>query len=348
MKEYPPMPSKQMRNSSIELYRIVATLTVLIVHFNGWFVGGIPDRYDFASPSLFRTGQMIIEASTCICVNMFIIISGYFGIKLKLQSVIRICLLLALIFVPLYIWNTILSHDFRLRSFVSQFFVISRAGYFIQCYMMLMFLSPVLNAFINCYGKMGLKWVLVFFTLEIWFGCIKNVENLGYNQGYSVIHFVLIYMLARYIRLYESRLLKIRQYIWIIGYLVCTMTICLMYIVGIRFCWDYSNPIVIISSVCSFVPFLYSSFYNKIINWIAGGSLAVYIIQVTNPVYSFLVGIDNDLLKSLNYPSYLFFSFFIIVITFLFSVLYGKCCDYAIKPTVRYLNKKYSGKFEFN
>lgn len=33
--------AKKERNSSIELYRIIATFTVLIVHFNGWFVDGM-------------------------------------------------------------------------------------------------------------------------------------------------------------------------------------------------------------------------------------------------------------------------------------------------------------------
>jgi surface polysaccharide O-acyltransferase-like enzyme len=66
-------PHHPQRNSSIELYRIIATFAVLIVHFNGWFVGGMRG-FDFHHPTLFGAGQMIIEALTCICVNMFLII----------------------------------------------------------------------------------------------------------------------------------------------------------------------------------------------------------------------------------------------------------------------------------
>ena len=76
------------RNSSLEFYRIIATFTVLVVHFNGWFVD-IPERFDFSHIALSRIGQMIIEAATIICVNMFVLISGYFGIKLRLSSVIK-------------------------------------------------------------------------------------------------------------------------------------------------------------------------------------------------------------------------------------------------------------------
>ena len=104
------MPSifQRKRNSSIELYRIIATFTVLIVHFNGWFVGGMRG-FDLHHPTLFGAGQMIIEALTCICVNMFLIISGYFGIRLKLTSVIRLCLLLFLIYVPFYLVEILLG-----------------------------------------------------------------------------------------------------------------------------------------------------------------------------------------------------------------------------------------------
>lgn len=91
------------RNSSIEVYRILATFAVLVFHFNGWLVGGMPKHFDMDNVSLFRIVQALIEACTCICVNMFIIISGYFGIRLKFQSVLRICLLLFSIHVPFYI-----------------------------------------------------------------------------------------------------------------------------------------------------------------------------------------------------------------------------------------------------
>lgn len=323
----PATPLKQ-RNSSIELYRIIATITVLIVHFNGWFVGGMPEKFDLSNPSAFKIGQMIIEAATCICVNMFLIISGYFGIRLKLQSVVRICLLLVLIYVPFYLLESLLSHNFKINGFISHFFVISRAGYFIQCYMMLMFLSPVLNAFIEKNGRKSLKWVIIFFALEIWFGCVRDVENLGYNHGYSVIHFVLIYMLARCVCLYKFELLKIKRYYWFVGYFICTIIICMMYIFGLKFCWDYSNPIVVVSSLCSFIPFLYYDCYNKYINWIAGGTLAVYIIQVTNPVYSALVFIDNYLLVQYSYPIYLLLISIVISSVFFSFVFYGKGCDW--------------------
>lgn len=317
------------RNSNIELYRIIATFAVLMVHFNGWFLGDwpLPD-YDISNPSLFRTGQMIIEAFSIICVNMFVIISGYFGIRLRLSSILKLCFYLALIYIPLYILKCIIDHEFVLTDFIERCLVISYAGYFIQCYFMLMILSPVLNAFIEKYGRSSLKWVLLFWGMEFWFDCIMEVEELGYNQGYSVIHFVLMYMIARCIKLYEDDIKKISQWIWILGYLLSTIAIILCHVLGIRWSWDYSNPIVVFSAVCSFIPFIYKTFHNKVINKIASGVLAVYIIHVTYYIKYFLQRVDCSLLETNSYLIYLIEISGVILIVFAVSVLYGIVCNY--------------------
>ena len=329
------------RNSSIELYRIIATFAVLIVHFNGWFLGDwpLPD-YDVNNPTLFRTGQMIISAAVIICVNMFVIISGYFGIKLKLSSVVKLYVYLALIYVPLYLVRFVSTHEFILVDFLEKWLVISHAGYFIQCYFMLMILSPVLNAFIDKFGRDSLKWVLLFWGLEFWFGCIMDVEELGYNRGYSVIHFVLMYMIARCIRFYEDDIKKIKRWVWMLGYLLSTIVIIICFIVGIKWCWDYSNPIVVFSSVCSFLPFLYKTYYNKVINWIASGTLAVYIIHVTNRIQTILETVDRNLLETKSYPMYLIMISGVILITFIVSALYGIVCNYISSRMTKGLDKK--------
>ena len=339
---------RPLRNSSIELYRIIATFAVLIVHFNGWFVGDWPlPEYDINNPTLFRTGQMTISALSIICVNMFVIISGYFGIRLKLSSILRFCIYLVLIYVPLYIVKCISDHEFCMTAFLERFFVISYAGYFIQCYFMLMILSPVLNSFIEKYGKKSLGWVIVFWMLEFWFACIMDVEELGYNHGYSVIHFVLIYMIARCIRLYEEIIIKIRPMFWVLGYLLLTFVLVVSHIVGIKWCWDYSNPVVVLSAVCSFLPFLYKTYYNKVINWIASGTLAVYVIHVTNRIRNFLENVDTKLLEMNSYPMYLVKILVVILAVFIVSVLYGIVCNNISSKITKGIDTKTKALFDF-
>ena len=183
--------NKSKRNSSVELYRIVATITVLVVHYNGWFVGGMPDRLDLSQLSAFRIGQAVIESASCICVNMFLIISGYFGIRFKGSSLLKICLLLLFIYLPFEFFNACITGDFRIGNFVSGLFMMSRSGYFVQCYLMLMFLSPILNAFIEKHGKKILHWTICLALIEAYFGNIRSIGCLGFGYGYSFMHFLL-------------------------------------------------------------------------------------------------------------------------------------------------------------
>ena len=347
----PPQPLKK-RNSSVELYRIIATFTVLIVHFNGWFVGGMPEQYDISNPTFFRTGQMVIEAATCICVNMFIIISGYYRIKLRLSSVVQLSVKLLFIFVPIYIVYSVLYGRFSLLKFIWEFFIISRAGWFIQCYVMLMLLSPLLNSFVENYSRKILSWSITLLLMEFWFGCLMceqlGLENsFSFNKGYSVIHFVLIYMIGRCIYIYQDDLKKISKHIWMPLWIACTIAICLMHILGLKFVWDYSNPIVVISTIFSFIPFLYKEFYNEKINWLAKSTLAVYIIHSDTPVVDFLMMIDNQLLADYNYLQYLFLASAVIIAVFFFCVAYDKICDIIIKPIMKSIVPLLNGKFEF-
>ena len=339
---------RPQRNSSIELYRIIATFAVLILHLNGWFLGDWPfPTYDISNPTIFRTGQMVIQAATIICVNMFVIITGYFSIKLKLSSLIKLYVYLVLIYVPLYLVRYVSTYEFLFSVFLERCFAISYAGYFIQCYFMLMILSPVINAFFEKYGKRSMRWVIAFVVIEFWFACIMVVEEFGYNHGYSVIHFVLMYMIARCIRLYEDEIKKIKPYVWGAGYLLFTIAIMMSHIAGIKWCWDYSSPFVVFSSVCSFLPFLYKTYYNRFVNWIASGTLAVYIIHVTNHARVVLGKVDSQLLETNSYPMYLVKIAIVILITFIVLALYGVICNYISNRITKGIDAKMKGYFEF-
>jgi len=129
-----PKNNQNKRNSSIEFFRIIATFSVLIAHFNGWFVGGLPERLDFETFN-WRWGQFLIGGASCVCVNLFIIISGYFGLKFKIATFVRISLVLIGIYVPFYIWSAFIYGNFSIVAFLQRFLIVSRAGYFVQCYM---------------------------------------------------------------------------------------------------------------------------------------------------------------------------------------------------------------------
>lgn len=337
------------RNSSIEIYRIIATFAVLVFHFNGWLVGGMPKHFDLEHISFFRLSQAVIESFSCICVNMFIIITGYFGLRLKWHTIFQICLLLISIHIPFYVLDCFFFNEsLTLIDLIRKLFVISNGGYFIQCYLMLMFLSPVINSFIEKYGKKGLRWCIIFLFVEFWFDCVTHVDFMGFNHGYSVLHFILIYMLARYICLYKDKLMQFKRWYWAEGYVLCSFIIFLMYVMDVNYIWQYSNPVVVVSSICSFIPFLYRQYVNRWVNWVAQSTLAVYIIHVTVPVYHLVVRFDNYILYHFNYPVYLLLALWGVVSIFLISILYDKVRLVFTKPiyncVIRFVEKQKDGK----
>lgn len=315
---------KKERDSSIELFRIIATFAVLLVHFTGWFVGGISNPHDSSLDLSFRMGQMIIESLSIVCVNCFLIISGWYGMKLRFSSIWKLFTIIFFIYVPFQIIESIYTGHFSIRAFIDNALVFTRESYFVQCYAMLLFLSPMLNSFIERYGKGILNYVLAFWGIEIIMEAVWDNKSLGFENGYSLIHFILIYLLARTTYLYKDFILKVNKTYWIIGYFLCAAIICAMHIVGYRHTWDYSNPIVVIESFCLFFPFLYKSFYNKWINWIAGSTFAVFIIHTCSPVFGILQKTDNYILDI--YPYYIYLPSYVglIVVTFMTCILYDK------------------------
>lgn len=320
--EGPSRGSKAARNSSVEVFRILATFLVLIAHFNGWLVGGIP-KFNGDSVSAFRIGQLFIGSLCACCVNCFLIISGWYGIKLKWKTIWNINWLLVCVYVPFYIAQSIFTHEFSAPGLVRNFLGILLESYFIQCYLMVMFLSPILNVFIEKNGRRILPYVLCFWGIEFVADVIGN-ESLGINRGYSVIHFVLMYLLARTASLYKEEVMKVGRYKWIIGYFICALVICGLHILGIRWTWNYSNPVVVLSAFCLFMPFLYKTYYNKTINWIAGSTLSVYIMHVCSPLIVVLRKVDNYMLQNYTYALYLLLTGVVILLVFCLCIIYDK------------------------
>lgn len=316
----------QERDSSIELFRILVTFMVLVVHFTGWFVGGVSDFSDATKPIDFRIGQTIIESLCIVCVNGFLILSGWFGIKLKLKSIWKLWTIIVFIYVPFYIVDCLLCGSvFSILVLCDSLLAFTKPNYFIQCYVMLMLLSPFINTFFEKYQKKATLLVLTIWVIEVFMENIRGNTILGIDSGYSVIHFIIMYMLARTASLYKDAIVNIPRKVWIGGYFLCAVFLCLCHITGFTHTWDYSNPIVVIESFCLFFVFLYKPFYNKSINWLASSTLSVFIIHTTSPVYDLLVKTNFWLLGNLSYPVYVVSYFAICVIVFFASITYDKC-----------------------
>ena len=147
-------------------------------------------------------------------------------------------------------------------------------------------------------------------------------------NGYSLIHFIIMYLLGRAAFIKQDKIKCISARWWFILYFVMALTIFGSRIFGggrmVHYAFSYSNPIVICESFFLFFGFWKLSLNSPIINWIASSTLFVYLLQVNSPIYEYLCKIDIYLLKTTSYFVYLLLTCGIIILYFVIATIYGK------------------------
>lgn len=77
------------RASNFELLRILAMLLILVLHAN-FLAFRFPTNEAIHSQPLTSLGQVWSEALAIVGVNVFILISGYFGIKARVKGIVSL------------------------------------------------------------------------------------------------------------------------------------------------------------------------------------------------------------------------------------------------------------------
>lgn len=290
---------QSVRNSNMELFRIVATFMILIVHHNGWFlndfghVGGW-----WAGGEGFALTRTFIQAATCIGVDCFILISGYFSIHPKGRSLLNMFTLLVFFYVGSFLFNCYLNGVslWQPRAIFRCCRAFSRENWFIQCYLFLVLLSPILNTFVDRVSEKKLILYLVSYAAcALYFGCFLQSRYFYFNDGYSVTTFVLLYLVGRYVRLYgQHRLSSVRTPYICALWLICTFVIMMGYLFipqWHRF-WNYCSPIQIVSASLLLICFSRVSFQSSFVNEIGISCLSVYILHTCSPFLGWLIDMD--------------------------------------------------------
>ena len=190
----------KIRQSNIELLRIIAMFLVMVVHAD-YFALGSPDSADMLIAPIPTATRVFIEALSICCVNVFVLISGYFGIRPKKSSMTSFLFQILFFFVLIY--GVCLATGISSSSVqgILQCFCLTSANWFIKAYLLLFILAPVLNAFIekgDC--KLHRNVLIGFYLIQTVYGCLFSADF--FDNGYSTLSFIGLYLLARYIKLY--------------------------------------------------------------------------------------------------------------------------------------------------
>lgn len=275
-------PTQKQRQLNIELLRIAAMLMVLNLHSN--FVA-------FNAPTVTHDGVTVSIArnfweALCMCaVNVFVMISGWFGIKASLKGFCNLLWQVAYISIIAVAIQTIVF-DVQL----SPRLLFSCGGWFVASYIVLYILSPILNAYIESTPLKSIRNLLaVFFLLEFIWGFTDSVSFL--LNGYSPIPFIGLYILAAYLRKKGTSLKPSKAFL---GYLAsCLLATIAMTIhsastdlKNLTFFYGYLSPFIISAAAFLLLTFaaipderLRKKPFGKLIPWFASSAFAIYLLH---------------------------------------------------------------------
>lgn len=277
------------RQSNIELLRIVCMFFILIVHADGASLG-LPVIMTYLDLDNFSTvSKEIVECISIIGVNGFVLISGYFGIRISWQGLIRLISLCIFYSVLTYsVVSLIFPEKFSLDGLINSLIIFPKNDlWFVPAYIILYVTSPLINWIIN---KITTQYLWIFLLsliiINIGFGWYKGMSFNPY--GYNSLQLIFIYVIGRSMKLYNwEAYLKLST--WIYVYLFSTLLIFIstFYMVS-REAFAYNSPMVILSAVSFFMIFTKFHFTSRIINWTATSTFAVYLIHKSPSVWLYM------------------------------------------------------------
>lgn len=287
-----------MRLTNFELLRIIAMLFIVFHHMLVYVI-----EFQHQTALNFHV-PLFIDSFLIIAVNSFVLLSGYWGIKVKLRGFLNLYLmcafynLISLLFAHFYLETPIslvkvfhaflpFSHSFRL--------------WFIQDYMYLYLLSPLLNLISNATKKSFISILIFLSILNIYFGFLWQ-GNIN-KDGANVMNFIYLYLIGKYLSLHcinkwRNNKNTIMLYIGLAVF-VFLLSDLEYFLTGGKlhygFLFGYNNPIIIVESIAFFLIFRNLNLKNATINAISISSLSVYLLHenvyISNYLYSSLKSI---------------------------------------------------------
>ena len=287
--------AKKERFSNLELLRILATIFVVIIHYNNRGIGNAL-LYTAEMPLHYQI-LLVFEMLAICAVNIFVMISGFFlctATKIKISKVLRLYMDVIVFSVLRYFLNCILQDtSFHLRDFWNCFIP---QNWYVAVYSGLYLICPYLNIILKHINRAQFRFMLLvfFFVLSIWPSGVEflaraldispyslsPVSYQGSGNGYTLVNFILMYFLGAYCRMHGcERCSSRKSTIAVVIFLGCALLNTLYANVLFDNAISYCNPFVVVQTVAIFVAFQNIAIRSKAVNAIAGCSFGVYLMH---------------------------------------------------------------------
>lgn len=342
---------KQPRELNVELLRIVLMIMIVCHHFlmRG---RGLHLLYTSESTHINHDALqgLFIDSFLIMTVNCFIFISGYYGIKFRVKTILSLFIQAVTYSIGIDIVfgllnGETLSFDTILNGLLS---VPNGQWWFITTYFFLYLLSPFLNLAGKHLSEYQFLYILGVLTLiNFIIGFILNPDSLGVLNGYSLFSFICIYFYGQAFGLYID--FRKGKFFYLMVYVICSLLIFGMFFTSMKYlniglAWRaffYNNPLVLISAISFF--FLFKSFkisYSRI-SFFSSSVLAIYLIHEHPRSADFLTDNLNRIATTYTLGSVYVTLFLIAVLLFVCGTLIEKVRSAVTEPFLNFLIAKF-------
>lgn len=202
-------PASSTRNSRVEALRIGAILMICGMHVLGsYFQTTNPANREFI---------VLWNAVGNAGVSVFVLISGFYGIRFRLERLVQFWLLIWTFSMLLLLCQAALGTESitaqTLRNAV--FPIASRRWWFVTAYFLLFCLSPALNVAAERLGKVRYGKLVALLMLFLVVAPTLTFADPTGDKGKGTLYVVFLYMAGRYYGLYGFPRL-VREHAWLL------------------------------------------------------------------------------------------------------------------------------------
>lgn len=295
---------RKPRLSNIELLRLLSMFMVLVLHAD-YAALGVPTAADLSVSPADTAARVLLEQLSLVAVNVFVLISGWFGVRLTVHSLGS--LLFQVLFYAVVIAAVVavaLGIPAVQRPTAWLTLLPGYHHWFIRSYIGLMLLSPVLNAFTaSCTVRRLAAVSGSFFAFQTVYGWICGAD--GFLNGYSLLSFIGLYLLGHLAHRLQWHTRHRRAMVWIYPGCVVANTVVTLLMLACRGsvpAWvnSYDSPLVIAGALGLVLTFAgMKPWTSRTVNAAAASSLAVYLIHFNPLLFTHYLAASRSLYRHL-------------------------------------------------
>jgi len=297
---------KEKRNYALDLLRIICMLMIVRLHAgsHGELLS-VAKRMD-----VYTLWGWWIQIICAVAVNVFVLISGYYLSvqKFRMSRILR--LIIETVFYSWTIYIVLLVSGIvplSIREVIYSLFPITfRRYWFVTAYIGLSLLAPIINRAIESFSRIYHEIVMLLLCgmTVLCSDIFPSADPFGASGGYSLTWFIVLYLIAAYIRKYVPK--KRSKHAFLVYFGMCTVvlfTVLVLWGLSRRISFlasteiygyysRYNSLFVLIASIAVFIGFLNIEIKNpvviKCIKWMAPLTMGVYLIH-DNPDMRYVV-----------------------------------------------------------